>query len=61
MTKKEWNTYIDTGYVPQKFIKEIVTRIKLGMTLTNKHIQVYLTHNSIIELYLKIKPDNETH
>ena len=57
MTKKEWNTYIDTGHVPQKFIKEIVTRIKLGMTLNMRHIQVYMTHSSIIELYLKIKPN----
>ena len=53
MTKKEWNTYIDTGYVPQRFIKEIVTRIKLGMTLDIRHIQVYMTHSAIIELYLK--------
>lgn len=56
MTNDEWNTYVDTGYVPQKFIKEIVTRIKLGMTLNTRHIQVYMTHSAIIELYLKIKP-----
>lgn len=56
MTNEEWNTYVDTGYVPQRFIKEIVTRIKLGMTLDMRHIQVYMTHSSIIELYLKIKP-----
>lgn len=56
MTNDEWNTYVDTGYVPQRFIKEIVTRIKLGMTLDMRHIQVYMTHSSIIELYLKIKP-----
>ena len=54
MTNDEWNKYVDTGYVPQKFIKEIVTRIKLGMTLDTRHIQVYMTHSSIIELYLKI-------
>lgn len=54
MTKKEWNTYVDTGYVPQKYIKEIVTRIKHNMILDTRHIQVYLTHHSIIELYLKI-------
>ncbi len=57
MTNEEWNKYVDTGYVPQKFIKEIVTRIKLGMTLNMRHIQVYMTHSSIIELYLKIKPN----
>ena len=57
MTNEEWNKYVDTGYVPQKFIKEIVTRIKLGMTLNMRHIQVYMTHGSIIELYLKIKPN----
>ena len=56
MTNEEWNTYVDTGYVPQRFIKEIVTRIKLGMTLNMRHIQVYMTHSSIIELYLKTKP-----
>jgi len=55
MTNQEWNTYVDTGYVPQKFIKEIVTRIKLNMPLTTKHIQVYMSHSSIIELYLKIR------
>ena len=54
MTKDEWNTYVDTGYVPQKFIKEIVTRIKLNMVLDTRHLQVYMTHHSIIELYLKI-------
>jgi N12 class adenine-specific DNA methylase len=53
MTSKEWNTYVDTGYVPQKFIKEIVTLIKNGMTLNMRHIQVYMTHSAIIELYLK--------
>ena len=55
MTNEEWNTYIDTGYVPQKFIKEIVTRIKSGIGLNSRHIQVYMTHHSIIELYLKLK------
>ena len=54
MTKREWNKYVDTGYVPQKYIKEIVTRIKCGMTLDTSHLQVYMTHSSIIELYLKI-------
>lgn len=53
MTSKEWNTYVDTGYVPQRFIKEIVTLIKHNMTLDVRHIQVYMTHGSIIELYLK--------
>lgn len=54
MTKDEWNTYVDTGYVPQRFIKEIVTRIKHNMVLDTRHLQVYMTHHSIIELYLKI-------
>ncbi len=59
MTNKEWNTYVDTGYVPQRFIKEIVTLIKNGMTLNMRHIQVYMTHSSIIELYLKNKIKNK--
>jgi len=53
MTNEEWNKYVDTGYVPQRFIKEIVTRIKHNMTLNMRHIQVYMTHSAIIELYLK--------
>jgi hypothetical protein len=55
MTNKEWKAYVDTGYVPQRYIKEIVTRIKHNMTLDSRHLQIYLTHSSIIELYLKIK------
>jgi hypothetical protein len=55
MTKEEWNNYIDTGFVPHYFIKEIVEKIKSGETLTTKHIQVYMSHGSIIEVYLKIK------
>lgn len=53
MTKEEWNNYIDTGFVPQYFIKEIVEKIKSGGTLNTKHIQVYMSHGSIIEIYLK--------
>jgi hypothetical protein len=53
MTNEEWNHYVDTGYVPHGFIKEIVTLIKNGMTLNMRHVQVYMTHSSIIELYLK--------
>jgi N12 class adenine-specific DNA methylase len=59
MTNKEWNNYVDTGYVPQRFIKEIVTLIKNGMTLNMRHIQVYMTHSSIIELYLKNEIKNK--
>jgi hypothetical protein len=55
MNKEEWNNYIDTGYVPQHFIKEIVENIKSGQTLTIKHLQVYMSHSSIIELYLTMK------
>jgi hypothetical protein len=55
MTQEEWNNYIDTGYVPQYFIKEIVEKIKSGDTLNIRHLQVYMTHGSIIELYLSTK------
>ena len=55
MTQEEWNNYVDTGYVPQYFIKEIVEKIKSGDTLNIRHLQVYMTHGSIIELYLSTK------
>ncbi len=55
MTKEEWNTYIDTGFVPQYFIKEIVNGIRSGQKLTDKHLQVYITHGQIIEIYLNKK------
>ena len=55
MTKEEWNNYVDTGFVPHYFIKEIVEKIKSGEELTIKHLQVYMTHGSIIEVYLSIK------
>jgi hypothetical protein len=52
MTQSEWNTYIDTGFVPHYFIKEIVDGIKKGKDLNAKHLQVYMTHGKIIEIYL---------
>lgn len=55
MTAEEWNTYIDTGFVPQYFIKEIVDGIKGGQKLNDKHLQVYMTHGQIIEIYLNKK------
>lgn len=55
MTKEEWNTYIDTGFVPQYFIKEIVNGIRSGQRLNDKHLQVYMTHGQIIEIYLNKK------
>ena len=55
MTQEEWNTYIDTGFVPHSFIKEIVNGIKKGHRLTSKHLQVYITHKQIIEIYLNKK------
>ena len=56
MTPEEWNAYIDTGFVPHYFIKEIVNGIRSGQRLNDRHLQVYMTHGSIIEIYLK-KPD----
>lgn len=53
MTQEEWNTYIETGFVPQHFIKDMVDRIKSGKPLDVKHLQVYVSHGKIIELYLK--------
>lgn len=53
MTTEEWEIYIETGFVPQYFIKEMVDKIKSGKTLDAKHLQVYVTHGKIIELYLK--------
>ena len=53
MTNEEWNAYIDTGFVPQYFIKEMVDKIKTGKNLDAKHLQVYVTHGKIIEIYLK--------
>lgn len=55
MTKEEWNTYIDTGVVPQYYIKEIVNGIRSGQRLNDKHLQVYMTHGPIIEIYLNKK------
>ena len=55
MTNEEWNNYVDTGFVPQYFIKEIVEKIKCGDQLTIRHLQVYMTHGSIIEVYLSVK------
>jgi hypothetical protein len=55
MTTEEWNNYVDTGFVPQYFIKEIVEKIKSGDSLTIRHLQVYMTHGSIIEVYLTMK------
>lgn len=52
MTQSEWNTYIDTGFVPQYFINEIVNGIKNGKELNTKHLQIYITHGKIIEIYL---------
>lgn len=59
MTAEEWNTYIDTGFVPQYFIKEIVDGIKSGQRLNAKHLQVYMTHGQIIEIYLNKKNDEK--
>jgi hypothetical protein len=59
MTKEEYNTYIDTGVVPQYFIKEIVEGIKSGQRLTPTHLQVYISHGQIIELYLNKKNDEK--
>ncbi|MDC1282536.1 hypothetical protein N8Z10_01165 [bacterium] len=58
MSPEEWNTYIDTGFVPQYFIKEIVNGIRSGQRLNDKHFQVYITHGAIIEIYLK-EPDSK--
>ena len=55
MTQEEWNNYVDTGYVPHYFIKEIVEKIKSGDQLTIRHLQVYMSHGSIIEVYLSDK------
>ena len=59
MSREEWNTYIDTGFVPQYFIKEIVAGIKNGQKLTPNHLQVYMTHGQIIEIYLNKKEDEK--
>jgi len=59
MTKEEWNTYIDTGFVPQYYIKEIVHGIRSGQRLNDKHLQVYMTHGQIIEIYLNKKEDEK--
>jgi hypothetical protein len=55
MTPEEWKTYIDTGFVPQYYIKEIVDGIKSGKKLNDRHLQVYITHGQIIEIYLNKK------
>jgi len=55
MTRDEWNSYIDTGYVPHYFIKEIVNGIRSGQRLDARHLQVYRTHSPIIEIYLNKK------
>jgi|DEB19_MinimDraft_2_1074335.scaffolds.fasta_scaffold00120_18 hypothetical protein len=59
MSQEEWNVYIDTGFVPHYFIKEIVESIKLGHVLTPKHLQIYITHSQIIEIYLNTKNDEK--
>lgn len=53
MNKEEWNTYLDTGFVPQHFIMEIVHGIKEGKRLNPKHLAIYQTHAQIIEIYLR--------
>ncbi len=55
MTEKEWNIYIETGFVPQYYIKEIVEGITSGKKLNVRHLQVYMTHGHIIEVYLHKK------
>jgi hypothetical protein len=53
MTHTEWSTYVDTGNVPHYFIIEIVERMKTFQPLLPKHLQVYITHSSIIETLIK--------
>jgi hypothetical protein len=53
MTSEEYKEYIDTGFVPHYFIMEIVNGIKEGVRLNGMHLQVYISHCPIIEMYLK--------
>ena len=53
MTPEEYKEYIDTGVVPHYFIMEIVNGIKEGARLNGQHLQVYISHAPIIEVYLK--------
>ena len=55
MTKEELKVYIDTGFVPQYFLNEIVEGIKTGQRLNGRHLQVYISHGPIIEMMLRNK------
>jgi hypothetical protein len=59
MTKIEHIKYIDTGEVPSYFLIEIMEYIKKGKQLTPMHIQVYMSHSSVIEKIIKNNNINE--
>ena len=52
MTPEEWKNYIDTGEVPMYFLEEMVNLIKMGESLTDKHLAVYQSHGQVIEMLL---------
>lgn len=53
MSEQEWQTYVDTGEIPIKHLKEIARRIKMGKSLSVKELSIYRTHHQIIESLLK--------
>jgi len=55
MNPKEWKIYVDTGFVPQHFLKSMVESIKAGDRLNQQHLAVYQSHGPIIEMMLTKK------
>jgi hypothetical protein len=53
MTRIEHTKYIETGEVPSYFLMEIMKYIKEGKQLTPIHMQVYMSHSSVIEKLIK--------
>lgn len=52
MTPEEWKNYIDTGEVPMYFLEEMVNLIKMGESLTDRHLAIYQSHGKVIEMLL---------
>ena len=55
MNNEEWDFYVNTGFVPQHFLKSMVESIKLGHKLNQQHFAVYQSHGPIIEMMLSKK------
>ena len=52
VTAEMWNTFVDTGKVPQDKVNDIANKIKLGNTLSDKELAIRTTYAKEIEKLL---------